>query len=183
MVLTNGQGFEVYSFLSATEAFTKTTPFTIFFQGCSGAILVPTTNFSIAAVLANSGDSATYTGEKLGFTSTDPTNCPVSGISATYTFCEYPACTGSSVTNVWSGAANTLTLTRAVETPLSTEYQVKVTATFGSTTIKVENVITVSIIPLASGTLPSTCDPTTWNCYFDCNKDDLVFSANITANL
>ena len=93
-VLANGYGSETYNFLAATEAFSKVTPYTIYYHGCADAILVPINDFSITAVLENDGDSLDYDNGALGFVSSDPTNCPIGAGNpnpTSFDFCDYTA--------------------------------------------------------------------------------------------
>lgn len=72
-------------------------------------------------------------------------------------------------------------MTRVSATEFYKESKIRVKATFGATAIDVYNVISLIIIPREAGTLPSTCESTTWKCQHDCNDNDLVINANVTS--
>ena len=102
--------------MAATEAFSQTIPFTIYFSTCAYAVIVPVNDFSITDQLVV-GTPVTYTDTAIGFESSDPTNCPLgdaAGITATYIFCtdnSFPCSIANSfLTNYWTISTNTLSV-------------------------------------------------------------------------
>lgn len=77
LLVSNSMGYSIYSVTGVTDSYAKTMPFTVFFDSCDSAYLVPIKDFKIVAHLAATGDSLTYTYLDLGFESSDPTNCPI----------------------------------------------------------------------------------------------------------
>ena len=104
MASSTTQSYELYTFTAITEGFTKTMPFTIYFESstCSeSAYLIPQANFTITAMMA-SGETIDYT--EVGFESSDPANCAVSDIATIdYTFCTdtTSTCTATSLADYW----------------------------------------------------------------------------------
>ena len=87
-------------------------PFKVYLQGCSDAFVLPVNNFSIKATLdwAN-GETANYSHTDIGFESSDPDNCPLSGLRVKYTFCtaefKKGVCSGATyLENYWSSGRN-----------------------------------------------------------------------------
>ena len=82
MVLANAQGLETYQFEAATESVIKKIPFPIYFLSCRDtASLVKVDNFVISKTLLI-GETVQYTDTYVGFTTTDPTNCPLGATGA-----------------------------------------------------------------------------------------------------
>ena len=173
MLMADQQSTEAYNFLAVTNAFTKDMPFRVYLQGCSDAVVLPVSDFSIKATLdwAN-GETATYTDTDIGFESSDPENCPLSGFEVRYEFCTAEFDKGfcsedNSLENYWSTSKNNTLQLDATPLTTSTEQTVYVMATFGSTNIKIENKIKISI---------KNCDKTAWNCH-SCDPAKLTLSS------
>ena len=148
-----------------TTAYTRTLPFTVYFNGCQDAYLVATASFKITAALLQD-ESATYTNTQVGFTSSDTVNCPLgTGITATYSF----ATTGgaSSLANYWAIDTGQLKVTRSSTTTLNTEVSIVVTAT-DSNSVATTNTITLAIV--------DQCN-VLWNCK-SCSTS-LVFDSTV----
>ena len=102
-------------------------PFTVYFNGCDEAFLVPISGFVLEAGLLSTG-SALYTDTQVGFESSDPVNCPLgTSVTATYTFERTNGLT--LLENYWTVESGKLKVTRTTATELGVAKTIVVKAT------------------------------------------------------
>ncbi len=95
-------------------------PFTINFEGCANAVIVPVVDFAIKAEIGAVGESLSFTDYGLGFVSSDNINCPLGTVlqATSYEFCDAASCSETSVANYWATDSNSLKVTRTADSSL-----------------------------------------------------------------
>ena len=191
MALAATQGYETYSFTAVTDAFSKSMPFTIYFEDCSDAYIYPATDFKITSMLSNGG-SETYSDlADIGFVSSDETNCPLAStfttVSITYCTDTSSPCTGAELlADYWSSTSDVLTagtrtdLTSGTCDTTSTSCTILAPSTGSEQTIYVTLVYDTDFTVTNTITLEIADCSTNWACA-SCAISSLAFDSDVLA--
>lgn len=133
---------ESYDITGITDAYSKTMPFSVYFEGCSDSTVVvanPYEQLAINVYLANT-EEVLFGYEDFGFVSSDPVNCPLNSFSpavtVTYCYDDGSVCTLTTYVDHWETQSQKVKVLRKdTDTVLDTAFTVRATVSFGSTAI------------------------------------------------